>query len=45
MVYNQEKYNTMKSAYDRMTQEQKQQTVDQYKDNTEYQQFAQDYAM
>lgn len=45
MVYNQEKYNTMKSAYDRMTQEQKQQTVDQYKDNAEYQQFAQDYAM
>lgn len=35
----------MKSAYDRMTQEQKQQTVDQYKDNAEYQQFAQDYAM
>lgn len=45
MVYNQEKYNAMKSAYDRMTQEQKQQTVDQYKDNAEYQQFAQDYAM
>lgn len=35
----------MKSAYERMTDEQKKQAVEQYKNNAEFQSFANDYAM
>lgn len=45
MAYNQQQYDTMKSAYDRMTDEQRQQAVNQYKDNADFQSFAKDYAM
>lgn len=45
MAYNQKQYDTMKSAYDQMSFEQRQKAVDQYKDNADFQSFAKDYAM
>lgn len=44
MAYNQDQYNSMESAYEKMNYQQRQDAVNQYKDNADFQSFVKDYA-
>ena len=44
MAYNQDQYNSMKSAYEKMNYQQRQDAINQYKDNADFQSFVKDYA-